>query len=162
MKSAGMIVVMLLCLGYASGAQSASTSPATAASQNGTKTLPRPNFNGRWEGVQVVQSDMPRAVADVVITIRDAAGKLSGNAMFYGRMRQGKGKWIPVEKFGSPLLSPRVEGKVLTFTLSFRTRVGEEKSMDYKMVMVGPDQAIFDYVEATMTDMSAKMTRKRK
>jgi hypothetical protein len=105
---------------------------------------------------------MPRVVADVVITIRDAEGKLSGKAMFYGRERQGTGKWYPVEKFGSALLSPRVEGKVLTFRLSFRDHDGTKKIMDYKMVMDGPDQAIFDYAEPTMTNMSAKMTRKRK
>jgi hypothetical protein len=58
------------------------------------------------------------------------------------------------------MLSPHVDGKVLTFKLSFRTSEGEEKTMDYKMVMIGPNQAVFDYVEATMTDMSAKMTRK--
>jgi hypothetical protein len=158
MKSAGMIAVMLFCLTCGSGAQNAPPSTASSA----TNPQPRANFNGRWEGVQVLQSEMPRAVADVVFTITDAKGELSGKAMFYGRWRQGKGKWHPADNFGSPMLLPHVEGKVLTFKLSFRTREGEEKTMDYKMVMIGPNQAVFDYVEATTTDMSAKMTRTRK
>lgn len=53
-------------------------------------------------------------VADVVFTISDAEGELSGKAMFYGRSRQGKGKWRPADNFGGPMLSPHVEGKVLT------------------------------------------------
>ena len=80
--------------------------------------------------------------------------------MFHSRARQGKGKWQPAGNFGGPMLSPHVEGKVLMFKLSFRTSEGREKTMDYKMELIGPDQAIFDYAEAIATDMSAKMTRK--
>jgi len=112
--------------------------------------------------VQVIQSEMPRVVADLVFTIKDANGELSGKAVFHGRARQGKGKWRPADSFGSPMLSPHVEGNVLLFKLTFRASEGVEKAMDYKMEMVGPNQAIFDYVEATATDMSAKMTRKIK
>ena len=162
MKSAGMVALVLLCLRCGFGAQSASPSPTAIAKQGVTKPQPRANFNGRWEGVQVVQSEMPRAVSDVVLTITDAKGELSGKAMFYGRWRQGKGKWQPADNFGSPMLSPHVEGKVLTFKLSVRLSEGREKTMDFKMEMIGPNQAIFDYTEATATDMSAKMTRKAK
>jgi hypothetical protein len=58
------------------------------------------------------------------------------------------------------MLSPHVEGKVLTFKVLLRPNGGAEQTMDYKMELIGPNQAIFDYVEATATDMSAKMTRK--
>jgi hypothetical protein len=103
---------------------------------------------------------MPRVVADVVVTITDAKGELNGQAMFYGRSRQGKGKWRPADNFGGPMLSPHVEGKVLTFKVLLRPNGEAGQTMDYKMELVGPNQAIFDYVEATATDMSAKMTRK--
>jgi hypothetical protein len=105
---------------------------------------------------------MPRVVADVVFTIRDAGGELSGETMFHSRARQGKGKWQPTGNFGSPMLSPHVEGKVLTFKLSFRTSEGVEKTMDYKMEMIGPNEAIFDHAEETFVSMAAKMTRKPK
>ena len=82
--------------------------------------------------------------------------------MFYGRVRDEKGKWLPVENFGSPMLSPHVEGKVLSFKLSFRTSEGREKTMDYKMELIGADQAIFDHAEETFVSMAAKMTRKAK
>ncbi len=105
---------------------------------------------------------MPRVVAELVFTIKDAEGNISGETMFYSRARQGKGKWQPAGNFGSPMLSPHVEGKLLTFKLSFRPSGGVEKTMDYKMELIGPNQAIFDYAEATATDMSARMTRKTK
>ena len=158
MKSAGMVALILMCVIAGFGAQSTPPAPSPIA----TKPQARPSFNGRWEGVQVIQSEMPRVVADVVFTIKDGEGELSGKAMFYSRARQGKGKWQPAGNFGSPMLSPHVEGKVLTFKLSFRTSEGVDKTMDYKMVLIGPNRAIFDYVEATATDMSAKMTRKTK
>ncbi|HEY2170979.1 MAG TPA: hypothetical protein VGJ30_15240 [Candidatus Angelobacter sp.] len=120
------------------------------------------NFNGRWEGVQVVQSERPRVVADLVFTITDVNGEISGKTMFYSRARQGKGKWQPTGNFGSPILSPHVEGKVLAFKLSFRTSEGVEKTMGYKMELIGPDEAIFDHAEETFVSMAAKMTRKPK
>lgn len=156
MKNAGSIAVILLCLTCGFEAQNAPSSAAPAAS----KPQPRANFNGRWEGVQVIQSEMPRVVADVVFTITDVKGEFNGVAMFHSRTRQGKGKWQPAGDFGSPMLSPHVEGKVLLFKLTFHTSEGQGKTMDYKMELIGPNQAIFDYAEATATDMSAKMTRK--
>jgi hypothetical protein len=162
MKTACMIAVIALCWACGGEARSASGTSSSSFNQVQMKSQPRPNFSGRWEGTQVIQSEMPRVVADLVFTIRDAKGELSGETMFHSRARQGKGKWHPTENFGSPMISPRVEGKVLTFKLAFRTREGEERTMDYKMELVGPDQAIFDYVEATATDMSARMTRKVK
>lgn len=158
MKRASIIAVSLFCLTCGVGAQNAPPAPSPIA----TKAQARPNFNGRWEGVQVIQSEMPRVVADVVFTIKDAGGGLSGETMFHSRARQGKGKWRPAGNFGGPMLSPHVEGKVLTFKLSFRADEGIEKTMDFKMEMIGPDQAIFDYAEATAVDMSARMTRKTK
>jgi hypothetical protein len=156
MKSVWMIAVILFCMAYGLGAQKMQPAPSPIA----TKPQPRANFNGRWEGIQVIQSEMPRVVADVVFIISDTEREFSGAAMFHSRARQGKGQWRPAGNFGSPMLSPHVEGKVLTFKLSFRTSEGVEKVMDYKMEMIGPNQAIFDYVEATATDMSARMTRK--
>jgi hypothetical protein len=120
------------------------------------ETSAKSQLHGRWEGVQVIKSEMPRVVADVVVTITDAKGELNGQAMFYGRSRQGKGKWRPADNFGGPMLSPHVEGKVLTFKVLLRPNGGAEQTMDYKMKLIGPNQAIFDYVEATATDMSAK------
>ena len=160
MKSVGIIAVIVLCLTGGFGAQNASPSPTPIANQAPTKPQPRPNFNGRWKGVQVIQSEMPRVVADVFLTIRDAEVELSGKTMFHSRARQGKGKWQPTGNFGGPMLSPHVEGKLLTFKLSLRTREGVEKTMDYKMKLIGPNQAIFGHVEAS--DMSAKMTRMAK
>lgn len=162
MKSAGIIAVVLLCIASVVEAQSVPPVPSPIANQGATKPQPRPSFTGRWEGVQVIQTEMPRVVADLVFTIKDAGGELSGETMFYGRVRDEKGKWLPVENFGSPMLSPHVEGKVLSFKLSFRTSEGVKKTMDYKMELIGPDEAIFDHAEETFVSMAAKMTRKAK
>lgn len=157
MKRAGIFAVILSFLMCGFRAQNAPPSPAPSA----TKPQPRANFTGRWEGIQVIQSEMPRVVADVVFIISDTEREFSGAAMFHSRARQGKGQWHPAGDFGSPMLDPHVEGTVLTFKLFLRTSEGVKKTMDYKMEMTGPNQAIFDYAEATATDMSAKMTRKK-
>ena len=124
---------------------------------------PNPNFSGRWEGVQTIQSEMPRVVADVVFTIQETTGQLSGEIRFASRARDSlkpKSKWQPGEKFGGPILSPQVEGKVLKFGVTLRLSDGKEKIKNFKMEMVGPNRAILQPAEDLIIDMSADMRRK--
>jgi hypothetical protein len=120
------------------------------------------DFSGRWEGVQKIQSEMPEVVADVVFTIRQTSGQLSGEISFAGRARNSlkpKSKWVPADKFGGPILSPRVEGKMLTFGVALSLD-GKEKIKNYRMEMVGPNRAILQPAEDLLIDMSADMRRK--
>jgi hypothetical protein len=65
-------------------------------------------FSGTWEGVT---NDLP----SVELTIRDDNGRLGGSIGFYFQTRGDDGRWHLGEKFTVPLLSPKVDGKVLTF-----------------------------------------------
>jgi len=121
------------------------------------------DFSGRWEGVQKIQSEMPEVVADVVFTLSETNGQLSGKISFAGRARDSfkpKSKWVPADKFGGPILSPRVEGKVLKFSLTLHLSDGKEKIANYRMDMVGPNRAILQPAEQLLIDMSADMRRK--
>jgi hypothetical protein len=143
-------ITLLVLLGFLGG--SPGQTPAAGS---------RANFSGRWEGVQKIQSEMPEVVADVVFTIRQTDGQLSGEIRFAGRARnRPKNKWVPADKFGGPILSPRVEGKVLTFDLTLRTSEGEEKTAHYRMDIIGPNRAILQPAEQLLIDMSADMRRK--
>src|SRR5580698_3294821 len=79
---------------------------------------PMPSFIGRWEGVQMVQSEMPQVVADVILSVRNIQGQMSGEINFAGRARdtlKPNSKWIRTGTYGGPILLPSLAGKVLTF-----------------------------------------------
>ena len=65
-------------------------------------------FAGTWEGKT---NDLPA----VELTIQDDNGRISGVIAFYFQTRGDDGKWHVGEKTTVPLLSPKIEGKVLTF-----------------------------------------------
>jgi hypothetical protein len=124
---------------------------------------PMPSFIGRWEGVQMVQSEMPLVVADVIFSVRNVQGQLSGEITFNSRARdtlKPNSKWIRTGTYGGPILSPSVAGKVLTFSLLLRTSEGREKVANLKMEMTGPNQAILEPAGEPLVDISARMTRK--
>jgi hypothetical protein len=124
---------------------------------------PMPSFTGRWEGVQMVQSDMPRVVADVILSVRNIQGQMSGEITFNSRARdtlKPNSKWIRTGTYGGPILSPGVADKVLTFGVSLRNSEGTDKVANFKMEMISANQAILEPAGERLVDMSARMTRK--
>jgi hypothetical protein len=65
-------------------------------------------FAGTWEGKQ-------NGLPAVELTIRDKDGGVSGTIGFYFQRRGTDGKWHLAEKYTVPLLSPKLQGRVLTF-----------------------------------------------
>ena len=63
---------------------------------------------GTWDGKV---NDLPA----VELVIRDDGGKVSGFIGFYFQSRGDDGRWHAGEKTTLPLLSPKLEGRVLTF-----------------------------------------------
>src|SRR5690349_11707663 len=65
-------------------------------------------FEGTWEGSE---HDLP----SVELTIHHNERGISGSIGFYFQSRGADGKWHLGEKFTVPLLSPKLEGRTLTF-----------------------------------------------
>src|SRR3954452_10678187 len=63
---------------------------------------------GTWEGKT---NDLP----SVELTIRDEGGRLNGTIAFYFQTRTDDGKWRLGPKSEGPLLSPKLNGNILTF-----------------------------------------------
>src|SRR5947209_20593913 len=66
------------------------------------------SFTGTWEANM---NDLP----GVELVIKDDAGQVSGSIAFYFQSRGEDGKWHLGEKTTLPLLSPKLDGRVLTF-----------------------------------------------
>ena len=62
------------------------------------------------EGTWAKENDLP----SVELTIRDNQGQIGGTIGFYFQSRGADGKWHLGEKFTLPLLSPKLDGKILT------------------------------------------------
>src|SRR5437763_15711643 len=78
------------------------------------------SYAGTWEGTE---NDLPA----VELTIHNDDGRISGSIGFYFQTRGGDGKWHVGEKMSVPLLSPRLEGSVLTFeTIHYKKHGGSE------------------------------------
>jgi hypothetical protein len=67
-----------------------------------------PRLEGTREGKE---NDLP----SVELVLRDSEGQIGGTISFYFQSRGTDGKWHVGDKFTVPLLSPTLDGKVLTF-----------------------------------------------
>jgi hypothetical protein len=65
-------------------------------------------FEGAWEGTE-------NGLPSVELTIHSKDGRISGSIGFYFQTRGKDGKWHLGEKYTVPLLSPKLEGRTLTF-----------------------------------------------
>src|SRR6478672_6604620 len=94
--------------------------------------LANSRFSGTWEGKM---NDLP----GVELTIQDANGQVSGSIGFYFQTRGDDGKWQLGEKTTVPLLSPKLEGKVLKFETIHHKKHGSEElgpNNKYRVVFV--------------------------
>ena len=67
-----------------------------------------PEIAGIWEGSE---NNLPA----IELTLHVNDGKISGSIGFYFQSRGADGKWQLGEKYTVPLLSPKLEGRSLTF-----------------------------------------------
>jgi len=94
---------------------------------------------GTWEGRE---NDLPA----VELTLRNDNAQISGTIGFYFQTRGADGKWHPDGKppFVVPLLSPKLNGTVLTFeTIHHRTHGSAELGPNnkYRVTFLGPKEA---------------------
>ena len=94
-------------------------------------------FTGTWDGKI---NDLP----GVELTIRDDRGRVSGSIGFYFQSRGNDGKWHLGEKMTVPLLSPKLEGNVLTFETIHHKKHGSPElgpNNKYRVEFVAPNEA---------------------
>jgi hypothetical protein len=97
-------------------------------------------FAGTWQGTE---NDLPA----VELTIRNDNGKISGAIGFYFQTRGDDGKWRLGEKtaYTVPLLSPRLDGSVLTFETIHQKKHGSPElgpNNRYRVHFTGPKEAV--------------------
>lgn len=105
-----------------------------------------PSFAGTWEGKQ---NDLPA----VELALRNDHGQISGTIGFYFQTRGADGKWHldGNPPYTVPLLSPKLEGAVLTFETIHHKKHGSPElgpNNRYRVTFIGPKEArlqIFRY-----------------
>jgi hypothetical protein len=99
-------------------------------------------FAGTWEGKM---NDLPGAE----VILEEHNGEISGSIGFYFQSRGDDGAWHVGEKMTVPLLSPRLDGKVLTFeTIHYKKHGSQELGPNnkYRMTFLGPNEARLEIV----------------
>lgn len=94
-------------------------------------------FTGTWEAQE---NDLPA----VELTVKNDDGHIGGQIGFYFQSRGDDGKWRLGEKMTVPLLSPRLDGNVLTFeTIHHKSHGSPELGPNnkYRVEFVGPKEA---------------------
>lgn len=94
-------------------------------------------FSGTWDGKI---NDLP----GVELTIRNDRGRVSGSIGFYFQSRGNDGKWHLGEKMTVPLLSPKLEGNVLTFETIHHKKHGSPElgpNNKYRVEFAGANEA---------------------
>ncbi|MDP8979720.1 MAG: hypothetical protein M3O35_03905 [Acidobacteriota bacterium] len=112
-------LIILLCL----------TLPALAKSP----------FAGTWEGSM---HDQPA----LKLTIEDTAGKLTGTMVFYFQQRGEDGRFhvVPNGDAAGAIISPQVEGKILTFEVHHHKKHGGTElgpNIKYNVELTGANEA---------------------
>ena len=93
-------------------------------------------FAGTWEGLT---NDLP----SVELTIRDDNGRIDGTIGFYFQTRGDDGKWHLGDKTSGPLLTPKIEGKVLTFETTHHKKHGSPElgpNNKYRVIFVSSNE----------------------
>ncbi|MGB9457469.1 MAG: hypothetical protein WCB12_15585 [Bryobacteraceae bacterium] len=95
-------------------------------------------FAGSWEGKL---NDHP----GIDLKIDEAGGKISGTVVFYFQERSDvNSPWRVTAEYPVPLLSPRVEGKTLTFEVAHHichTCAELGPNAKFRMELAGPNEA---------------------
>jgi hypothetical protein len=94
-------------------------------------------FAGTWVGKE-------NGLPSVELTIRDKDGGVTGTIGFYFQKRGADGKWQLGEKYTVPLLSPKLEGRVLIFETIHSRKDGSRElgpNNRYRVDFVGSKEA---------------------
>jgi hypothetical protein len=115
-------------------------------------------FAGTWEGNE-------NGLPSVELTLQDKDGGITGFIGFYLQARGTDGKWHLGEKMTVPLLSPKVEGRVLTFeTIHYKKHGSRELGPNnkYRVDFVGAKEARLRILrdKAREDDSILKLTRR--
>ena len=123
-------------------------SPASLAWQDART---RYEVKGRWEGKFPVSEESPVVDAEnpvaVEVSVKDAAGKLSGTAAFYV-IRNKNNKPQVVGKTESELLNPQFDGTTLKFSVKSRgQQPGTETKVEMRMKLISNTEAELENLE---------------
>ena len=100
-------------------------------------------LEGTWEGKE---NDLP----SVELTIRDNRDQIGGTIGFYFQSRGTDGKWHLGEKFTVPLLSPKLDGRVLMFETIHHAKHDSPElgpNNKYRVTFVGPNEARLEIIK---------------
>jgi len=111
----------------------------------------RYEVKGRWEGKFPVSEESPVVDAEnpvaVEVSVKDAAGKLSGTAAFYV-IRNKNNKPQVVGKTESELLNPQFDGTTLKFSVKSRgQQPGTETKVEMRMKLISNTEAELENLE---------------
>lgn len=118
---------------------------------------------GTWEGTT---NDLPA----VVLTIKNNDGRISGTIGFYFQTRGGDGKFHLGEKTTVPLLSAKLNGKILTFETIHHKRHGNEElgpNKKYRVNFIDANEARLNILDDQAQDQKddsksgLKLTRRK-
>jgi len=115
-------------------------------------------FTGTWEGST---NDQPA----LKLTIEDTDGKLAGVMVFYFQRRGEDGKFhvVPNGDAAGAIISPEVEGKILTFEVQHHKKHGGTElgpNIKYSVELTGANEARLRQVGDAKPGEGLKLTRK--
>jgi biopolymer transport protein ExbD len=139
-------VILAVSISPSVAAQSAPAAPADAS------------FAGTWEGKM-------NGLPGISLNIQEGSGTLGGSVVFYFQKRSDPNSpWQVVRGSAVPMVSPRVEGKTLTFEVQHHvchgcTELGP--NVRFRMTLTGSDEArLWKLDETTDSDKGLELTRK--
>ena len=111
----------------------------------------RYEVKGRWEGKFPVSEESPVVDAEnpvaVEVSVKDAAGKLSGTAAFYV-IRNKNNKPQVVGKTESELIEPQFDGTTLKFSVKSKgQQPGTETKVEMRMKLISNTEAELENLE---------------
>src|SRR6266496_462697 len=106
---------------------------------------------GRWEGKFPVSEESPVSDAEnpvaVEVSVKDAAGKLSGRAAFYV-IRNKDNKPQVVGKTESELIDPQFDGTTLKFAVKSKgQQPGTQTKVEMRMKLISNTEAALENLE---------------
>ena len=129
---------------------------------NAAAAGPQDAFIGAWEGKRAEEQKGLRQ--KVFLTVRQSNGQISGTFEIRASIQDSHGKWLalPGDSFGGPMLSPKVEGQVLSFEIEIKLHSGETKRLNYTMTLEAKDRALLDRPGDAFGTLAASMVRTRR
>ena len=117
-----------------------------------------PQIAGTWEG-------KTNDLLSVELVVRQDRAGVSGTVGFYFQTRGEDGKWRLGPKSGGPFLSPKLEGRTLTFEILHHKKHGSPElgpNNKYRVDFVSPTEARLHQVNETprADDAGLKLVRK--